>query len=374
MKKYDIAAFIWPAYTGKEIRSRIFWPDGIGEWQTVRDTNTYMEGYSWNRKPLWGYRDEADPAVMEFQIDEATKHGVNVFIYDWYWFEGRPFLENCLNDGFLKAKNRDKMKFYLMWANHDVNYGWDKRLSDTIWDNNCNIWDGAVDRKQFDIVVERVISKYFTEPNYYKIDGKPVFMIYDVENLVKGLGGIENTLDALEHFRRRVVESGFPGLDLQLTAWGERVNNVSGFDGERSLSTKEVVKALGFDSATNYQFCHFCQMNDDYKNILATAEAEWERMDREYNVPYYPHVSIGWDNNPRFNKFIDNVCRGNTPEMFEQALRDAKKYVDTHEKLKAPLITVNSWNEWTETSYLEPDNLYGYGYLEAVKHVFVDEE
>ena len=38
--------------------------------------------------------------------------------------------------------------------------------------------------------------------------------------------------------------------------------------------------------------------------------------------------------------------------------------------MKAPFITVNSWNEWTETSYLQPDDLYGYGYLEAIKSVF----
>ena len=79
-KKYDIAAYIWPAYTGKEMRTRIFWPDGIGEWQTVRDSVIdYPEhNYHWDRKPLWGYQDEADPKVMEFQIEEATKHGVNV--------------------------------------------------------------------------------------------------------------------------------------------------------------------------------------------------------------------------------------------------------------------------------------------------------
>ncbi|HHU83636.1 MAG TPA: hypothetical protein GXZ23_00485 [Clostridiales bacterium] len=34
------------------------------------------------------------------------------------------------------------------------------------------------------------------------------------------------------------------------------------------------------------------------------------------------------------------------------------------------LITINSWNEWTETSYLQPDNKYGYGYSEALKRVF----
>lgn len=41
--------------------------------------------------------------------------------------------------------------------------------------------------------------------------------------------------------------------------------------------------------------------------------------------------------------------------------------------MKAPFITVNSWNEWTETSYLEPDDLYGYSYLEAIKEVFSED-
>ena len=62
----------------------------------------------------------------------------------------------------------------------------------------------------------------------------------------------------------------------------------------------------------------------------------------------------------------------NTPENFEKSLRMAKEFVDYHD-LRAKLITVNSWNEWTETSYLQPDELYGYGYLKAIKKVFVDE-
>ena len=66
------------------------------------------------------------------------------------------------------------------------------------------------------------------------------------------------------------------------------------------------------------------------------------------------------------------MTTGNTPDKIEIALRQAKNYVDTH-PLPAPLVIINSWNEWTETSYLQPDNLHGYGYLEAVKKVFTEE-
>ncbi|MDR1092714.1 MAG: hypothetical protein LBL66_01030 [Clostridiales bacterium] len=44
-----------------------------------------------------------NPRVMEMQIGVAASHGVNTFIYDCYWYDRRPFLENCLNDGFLGA-------------------------------------------------------------------------------------------------------------------------------------------------------------------------------------------------------------------------------------------------------------------------------
>ena len=51
----------------------------------------------------------------------------------------------------------------------------------------------------------------------------------------------------------------------------------------------------------------------------------------------------------------------------------AKAYADSHPD-QPPLITLNSWNEWTESSYLEPDDLYGWGYLDAVKRVFAGDE
>lgn len=364
----DVAAYVWPAYTGDDLRTRIFWPEGMGEWQSVKNAVSKFPGHSWPRKPVWGYVNEADPRVMEMEINAAADHGVNVFIYDWYWFDRRPFLEGCLNDGFLKAANCQRMKFYLMWANHNANHTWDVRNSDSIGYDSL-IWRGDWDRKEFEVVARRVVEKYFHLPNYYTIEGKPIFMIYDLNNLIRGLGGVEATKEALAFLREEAVRSGLPGLHLQAVVLRVLKVNVTGVDTVGDCPPPELVNDLGFDSVTDYQFAHFVNMKQDYLQILEDVRKEWKRLDEQGALPYFPHISIGWDNNPRFQKPSDYCCWNNTPENFQKGLEMAKEYLERHPGLPK-LVTINSWNEWTETSYLQPDDLYGYGYLEAVKRVF----
>ncbi len=369
-KSYDVAAYLYPAYAYGDPRLRPFWPEGMGEWETVMTMQKRNPGHYWDRKPLWGPVNEADPAVMEMEIEQATRHGVNVFIFDWYWFDGRPFMETTLTDGFLKAPNKDKMKFYLMWANHNVENYWDTRIAKYGGENI--IWRGGVDREEFEKICKRNIEMFFKQPNYYKIDGKPVFMIYEVTTFIEGIGGVDKAIDALKWFRQEVKKAGFPDLELQFTMWNSQFN-YSGVDAAKASSDSPrdaFIRRLGFNSMSHYQFCHFANVDQDYEKVLEEVYPEWDRLEKEFTIPYYPHISIGWDNSPRTGKSA--VTTNNTPERFEQALRKAKAWVDARPKLH-PLITINSWNEWTETSYLEPDDLYGYGYLEAVKKVFVDE-
>ncbi|MFO7924838.1 MAG: glycoside hydrolase family 99-like domain-containing protein [Bacteroidales bacterium] len=366
--QYDIAAFVWPAYHPDD-RAKIFWPDGIGEWQTVINNKPKYEGHEQPRYPLWGYINEADPYVAEMEINAAADHGVNIFIFDWYWYDGMPYLEGHLNDGYLGARNNGRVKFYLMWANHNVTMTWDKRNAGK--PNDELVWRGGVDRDEFEIVCHRVIEKYFSHPSYYRINDKPSFMIYDLNTLIQGLGGLKETRDALEWFRKETVKAGFKGLDLQLTL-RRNDNNVTGIDGDNLGSQPDVIKQLGFDGITHYQFVHFVNIDRDYNEIMDDVVEEWTTLDEDYSIPYYAHVSIGWDNNPRFEMFRKGVVKNNTPENFEKALRKAKAFADDRPG-QVPLITINSWNEWTETSYLQPCTMFRYGYLEAVKKVFTSE-
>ena len=229
-KTYDVAAYLYPAYAAGEPRLKPFWPMDRGEWETVMTMQQRNPGHYWDRHPLWGYINEADPAVMEMEIEQATRHGVNVFIFDWYWFDGRPFMETTLTEGFLKAANRDKMKFYLMWANHNVDNSWDTRIGgDNI------IWRGGVDREEFEKICKRNIEMFFKQPNYYKIDGKPVFMIYEVTTFIEGIGGVDKAVDSARTYGRGDEERSSCRDALPRTALHSRILQVGAGGYQRKL-------------------------------------------------------------------------------------------------------------------------------------------
>ena len=192
-------------------------------------------------------------------------------------------------------------------------------------------------------------------------------------NFINGLGGVEQAKEALRWLDQEAQRAGHPGVHVQMVKWGDTNLNLSGVDGSHlQMGQMEAFQALGFASCTHYQYVHFTDVSREYEQIMPEVLKEWESTGQKAEGAYFPHVSIGWDNNPRFFEFRPAVMKNNTPEAFEAALREAKDYADKHNTV--PLITVNSWNEWTETSYLEPDTLYGYGYLQAIKKVFCGED
>ena len=189
---------------------------------------------------------------------------------------------------------------------------------------------------------------------------------------ISGMGGIENTRRALDILNETAASAGFDGVYTQVTLRGHvhmdfRSRSELGFDG----SVRDAVDLLGIDSATHYQMLAGVKRHTEYSDLIPEMSKEWEYCEKNYKAVYYPHVSLGWDPTPRYIPLRDDIVMHAKPEYVKRALTLAKEYLDCHEDLPAPLITINSWNEWTETSYLEPDDLYGYAYLEAVRDVFL---
>lgn len=124
---------------------------------------------------------------------------------------------------------------------------------------------------------------------------------------------------------------------------------------------------------TSYNWGCNVNFDGDYTEVTNAYTEKLKRESEKLKIPFYPNISVGWDNNVRFHDFVPGVVENNTPENFIIACKKVKAFADDSMKkgiMKAPFITVNSWNEWTETSYLQPDDLYGYGYLEAIKEAF----
>lgn len=367
--QYHVAAYIWPSCHHDERFGDMLWPEGDGEWEIIKKGTPRFDGHYQPKLPLWGYEKDDDPEVMEKWIETATSHGVNVFIFDWYWFDEGPFLEGSLNNGFLKAKNNEKMKYYIMWANHDVrrNY-WNVHQ----FANDTSImWEGAVDLKNFKQIVDRVIPKYFKTPNYFKINEEPVFHIFELNNLVKGMGGLENTREAFQYFRDEAKKAGLPGVHIQVRAHGGMNPAILSDRFCEGKDINEVVEYIGISSVTKYGW----GIDEDYLKIGEETLMKRDILDSVLNVPYFPNVSIGWDDTPRFPAKTkkDVMHRNVSPESFGAFLHKAKEYCD--ERPEQPkLITVFSWNEWVEGSYLLPDLRYGFSYLEQVKKQFCESD
>ncbi len=361
---YEIAVYYFPNYH-VDPRNESLFGKGWSEWILVREATARFPGHLQPKMPAWGYEDESDSKVMAKKIAAAADHGVTAFLFDWYWYEGKPFLQKPLDNGFLTAPNRSRLKFALMWANHD----WLDFFHAKAGQPMKFIWPGTVTEQDFEPIVDHVIEKYFSQPNYWKIDGKPYFSIFDTANFIKGLGGVPQARKVLDGFRTKVKKAGHPGLHLNIILSGTSIN-------------REQIIALGFDSATSYNWGMHLDMPvvpaTPYPPYAERAAKFYEDITRQCPVLYHVNVTQGYDASPRARQSdplrnqgypFCNVLTDNTPAEFAKALRRAKAFVDANPKLPR-IITVNAWNEWTEGSYLEPDTRTGMKYLESLREVF----
>jgi hypothetical protein len=369
---YQIAVYYWPNYH-VDPRNEAKLGKGWTEWELVKGGKPKFPGHDQPHVPLWGYRDESDPTEMARSIDAMADHGITAILFDWYRYNDGSFLDDCLRKGFLQAPNRNRIHFALMWANHNY-VDIFPRTSDnpTLW------YPGTVTRQTFDRVTGEAVRDFFSQPNYWKIDGQPYFSIYELHTLIKGLGSLEQTRAALESFRARTKAAGFRDLHLNLVGWGltqamglVKGQPMRGVDASRTIQTEaDLVRYLNADSVTWYTWAHVArpaEPTETYEHWAARSVPLWPEWQNDVHVPFFPNVSVGWDGSPR--NYAGGIIVDNPPALFRKYLEQAKSYLDRQPPGRR-ILTLNAWNEWVEGSYLEPDKRWGLAYLEAIQQVF----
>ncbi|AQX78941.1 hypothetical protein BWO91_02040 [Plantibacter flavus] len=376
MTRPKVLAYYFPNWHA-DPRNIAWFGDGWDEWKLLDAAQPRFPGHRQPRIPLAGRTDGANPAVAEAEIDIAADHGVDGFLVDYYWYDDGPYLSGELDNGLLQARNRDRVDFALMWANHELVDIFP--YSSTDRSRAPQLKNGAVDRAAFERMVDHIIEKYFVQSNYLTVDGRPWFSLYEIGNFIAGLGGVSDAADALGWFRDRVVAAGFPGLHLDAVVWGFGVLPTA-------ITVQDpatLISQLGFDSATSYVWVHHADMaaqgfpEGDPAELAELAFDDYERLAAELPVPFHPNVTVGWDSTPRISADVE--FRGGTypffpvfdqdPTQFAAALKRAHEFIARHPN-DHPMITINAWNEWTEGSALLPDTTHGMAFLSAVRTEF----
>jgi len=373
MPRPIVAAYCFPTWH-RDARLEARKGPGWTEWDLLRAARPRFPGHRILR-PAWGEYDEADPAWAAREIAIAADHGVDAFIYDWYWYEDGPFLQRALEDGFQSAPNRQRMRYALMWANHD----WTEMFPATPDRNRPLVQAGAVSAAGFARMTEHIVARHFCDPQYLRLEGKPYFSIYEIGRLVAGLGSVAATRAALDDLRARAVAAGCGGVHLNLVAWGFSV-----LPGEMAVDHAELARALGVDSLTSYAWVHHYPLWDyafptqPWADAFAANQRAWiELRERFAPLPYHPNVSVGWDPSPRTQQdvpYADHtypwtaVLTGNTPQRVTEALAVARDFALSG--TGTPMVTLYAWNEWTEGSAILPSEENGPALLEGIRSVF----
>lgn len=335
-----IIAFYLPQYHVIPENEAIYGP-GFTEWDNVRSAVPLFDGHYQPHIPhkLLGYYNLLDTKALLCQHALAYEYGVEAFCYYYYNFGGKRLLDGPLD--IVNTNANIKNMFCLCWDH----------LS---WYNNRNTRRNVFLEQVYSPHMARSLAhdleKYFCNPRYIRIDGKPLFLVFAPERHPC----IRDYADIL---REEAARMGLPGLCLA---------GVEAYVG----CAPEV---YGFDCMVEYA------PNWRQETLISAHDAQPRRMDYVTTlrymlakpVPNYLRMRCtfpAWDNTPRRGK-EGIACVNTSPELFRVALEGLIEY--THMALPQSMqyVFINAWNEWGEGCHLEPDNHNGFQYLEIVREL-----
>jgi hypothetical protein len=303
------------------------------------DATRWAPLQSWpNRKPVLGWYAEGSPEVADWQIKWMLEHGISWIAYDWYWNKGSRHLEHGLHDAFFKARYQHLMKFCLLYANHNP-------------PNTTSVED-SIELTKF------WIENYFRRPNYLRVDGKPVMIIFSPRRITEDVGH-ENVRAMFDRMDAECQKAGIPGIYM-----------VACTAGDPAVAAK--LKEEGYDALSGYNYPGIdvgANHQMPYRHLTEVTEGVWRQVADAGILKALPCLAGGWDPRPWHGPDPRIFYPDRNPKDFVPHLKAAKEFLDRRDR-GPHLCIIEAWNEWGEGSYIEPHAEYGFEYLDAVRQVF----
>lgn len=345
-----LVSFYLPQYHAIEENDKWF-GKGFTEWTNVTKTVPQYVGHWQPHLPIdVGYYSLDDLNVMKRQVELAKQHGIYGFGFYYYWYNGKKLLEKPIQN-FLADKSID-MPFFLFWDSGNWSRLWGGgALSEVLFKQEME--DETAKRFMDDLL------PYIKDERYIKINNKPVLVISSPGNL-----GAEKCVKFIKDIREIAQNNGFEDLHLMSLR-----GNVNHYD----------IESYGLDSMLEFFPCgiedlikekHEKIENDKFVGKCWDVEKFIKNKKYLYKAkcPVFKGCFPNWDNTARKGYSGANIYQ-NTPENYKKWLCDIIKWTKENKKKNEQFVFINAWNEWAEGAHLEPDQKYGYAYLEATKEV-----
>ena len=361
---YDIGAFYFSN-----------WNPELSPHMVVNTKNTYGRDNDWfggvkdtllkpgpfgygpiaDREPLLGWYDDRQQTVLDKQILQASSRGLSHFAFYYYWKEDGTAPRLGQNVELWKnSPNKNLMDYYLYF-----------------------VADGAYNSTDWEARIVPKLIEFMKEPQYKRskstdpsINDRPIIGFFG--DMIARLGGTDASLKVeLDYLRSEAIKAGV-GDPILLCNGYRALSNfmVQGYDGFQPLN----LAGLGMDDNIG--------VPEDYASSYPAAWKDFVYKD-------YTGDGTGYENYENYmfipgglNAFDARPWRGvasdtagnyyyadPSPNKFKAQLNNVKEYLDSHPR-SMNMSTMYAWNEWGEGGSIEPNTLFGYGYIDAMQEVF----
>jgi hypothetical protein len=246
----------------------------------------------------------------------------------------------------------------LGWANHSWNnHEWNPV---TQWERRRDLVEQTYPgKKDYENHFFSLLDA-FGDHRYIKVDGKPLFVIYN-------FGGLPNPSEFMDVWNNLAVKHGLQeihfvggapsGKTLEVLSLGVNAVNSNGQWMAEEYVKGRFLKQL--HARINRYVGGFVLEVYKYKDIINHIYNEADRLE---NV--YPTILSQWDRSPRSGRRAV-IYTGSSPKLFEAHIQNALTFIE-HKAPEHKILFLKSWNEWAEGNYVEPDLVYGNGYLNVL--------
>ena len=349
-------AFYLPQYYENEVNNKYF-GKGFMEWYKVTKAIPQFKGHYQPHLPIdVGFYNLTHDDVMYRQIELAKKYGIYGFCFYYYWFSGDVLLEKPILN-FLNNKKLD-LPFCLMWTNETWTNVWGNGNHRQIIKEQ-KLQNGDNEKFLQDIL------KFFNDDRYIKINKKPLLIIYQSQFFET-----EKFKNFIQYLRQNIKKYGFDGLHIMTTNSGYTDIDVNGLDLDSVVEFSHQVTPI----AKCFKNLKSIYINPMFKGrVIDIQKALNKKLHLiTHNYKSFKCLYPGWDNAPR--KAYSSACYvfDMTPKEFKFWFRDVVNWTKNNHNSDEQFVFINAWNEWAEGAHLEPDQKYGYAYLQAVKDILED--